>query len=253
MSRVGRSVTAGIVVVALAGCAASTSTARPGASTAAPSSAISRSTGAGRSLAISSARGWQAVGDVDGDGRRDRARLVYLGGAGPDNWQLVVDMTTLGQQAIRFTGDPVLPDNTAAPTIAGSTDADRDGRAEIFVKVTAGASTQFWTIFKLAGRQLGQVTVQGKPVRLAVDGSLIHQGGFRCDGARFVTVTEATEPPRYTTWTYERDIYAWSGAELVPVATQTGQVTAAKPGSPPAAYSGVSCGDLPQLAPAYTG
>jgi len=257
MSRVGRTVTAAIVVITLAGCATSASTARTGAasttSAAAASSATSSSTSAGQSLAISSARGWQAVGDVDGDGRPDRARLVYLGGYGPDNWGLVVDMTTLGQQAVRFTGDPVLPGNTAAPTIAGSADADRDGHAEIFVKTTAGASTQFWTIFKLAGRQLRQVTIGGKPVRLAVNGSLTHQGGFRCDGARFVTVSEATEPPRYTTWTYERDTYAWSGAELVPVSTRTGQVTAAKPGSPPAAYSGVSCGDLPQLAPDYTG
>jgi hypothetical protein len=256
MPKVGRVVAAGIVVAALAGCATSTSTARTSAAattSAAASSAPSPSTAAGQSLAISSAHGWQAVEDIDGDGRPDRARLVYLGGYGPGNWELVVDMTTLGQQAVRFTGDPVLPGNTAAPTIAGSAAAAGDGHAEIFVKTTAGASTQFWTIFKLAGRQLRQVTIQGKPVRLAVNGSLTHQGGFRCDGARFVTVSEATEPPRYTTWTYQRDTYAWSGAELTPVSAQTGRVTAAKPGSPPAAYSGVSCGDLPQLAPAYTG
>jgi hypothetical protein len=263
MPKVGRMVVAGVVVVALAGCAASASTARTSAAAATTSAATSPSTtspstippstGAGQSLAISSAHGWQAVGDVDGDGHPDRARLVYLGGYGPDNWELVVDMTALGQQAVRFTGDPVLPGNTAAPTIAGSADATGDGHAGIFVKTTAGASTQFWTIFKLAGRQLRQVTIQGKPVRLAVNGSLTHQGGFRCDGARFVTVSEATEPPRYTTWTYQRDTYAWSGAELMPVSAQTGRVTAAKPGSPPAAYSGVSCGGLPQLAPAYTG
>src|SRR5262249_40459694 len=45
--------------------------------------------------------------DVDGDGRRDRARLAYLGGYGPGNWELVVNMTTLGQQTVRFTGEPV--------------------------------------------------------------------------------------------------------------------------------------------------
>ena len=87
------------------------------------------------------------------------------------------------------------PGNTAAPTIAGSVDADRDGHAEIFVKVDSGASTQFWTIFKLVGRQIRQVTSQGQPVRLAVNGTLTHQDGFRCDGAQFVTVSEATEPP----------------------------------------------------------
>ena len=53
---------------------------------------------------ISATRGWQAVGDVDGDGHPDRPRLVYLGGYGADNWELVVDMTRRGQQTVRFTG-----------------------------------------------------------------------------------------------------------------------------------------------------
>jgi len=256
MSRVGRMAAGGIAAAALAGCAASTPATQASGtattSTAATPSATSPPASAGPSPAISPTPGWQAAGDVDGDGRRDRARLVYLGGYGPGNWELVVDMTTLGQQTVRFTGDPVLPGNTAAPTIAGSADAGRDGHADIFVKVDSGASTQFWTIFKLVGRQIRQVTSQGQPVRLAVGGSVTHQGGFRCDGAQFVTVSEATEPPGYTTWTYERDTFAWSGAELVPVSKRTGQVTSARPGSPPAAYSGISCGDLPQYAPPYT-
>jgi len=256
MSRVGRMAAGGIAAAALAGCAASTPATQASGTattpTAATPSATSPPASAGPSPAISPTPGWQAAGDVDGDGRRDRARLVYLGGYGPGNWELVVDMTTLGQQTVRFTGDPVLPGNTAAPTIAGSADAGRDGHAEIFVKVDSGASTQFWTIFKLVGRQIRQVTSQGQPVRLAVGGSVTHQGGFRCDGAQFVTVSETTEPPGYTTWTYERDTFAWSGAELVPVSKRTGQVTSARPGSPPAAYSGISCGDLPQYAPPYT-
>jgi hypothetical protein len=247
-------VAGGIVAAVVAGCAASASTTQTSPTATTPTAATSSATSppAGPSPAISPTPGWQAVGDVDGDGRRDRARLVYLGGYGPSNWELVVDMTTLGQQTVRFTGDPVLPGNTAVPTIAGSVDADRDGHAEIFVKVSSGASTQFWTIVKLVGRQIRQVTSHGQPVRLAVNGSVTHQGGFRCDGAQFVTVSEATEPPGYTTWTYERDTYAWSGAELALVSKQTGQVTSAQPGNPPAAYSGVSCGDLPQYAPAYT-
>jgi len=254
MSRVGCMVAGGIAAAVLAGCATSASTTQASGtaatSTAATPSATSPS--AGSPPAISPTAGWHAVGDVDGDGRRDRARLVYLGGYGPDNWELVVDMTTLGQQAVRFTGDPVRPGGTDAPTIAGSVDADRDGHAEIFVKVGSGASTQFWTIFKLVGRHIVQVTSHGQPVRLAVNGTLTHQDGFRCDGAEFVTVSEGTELPGYTTWFYERDTYAWSGAELVLVSKQPGQVTSARPGDPPAAYSGVSCGDLPQYAPAYT-
>ena len=248
-------VAGGIAAAVLAGCTTSTSTTQTSGSATTPAAATPSSTSppAGPSPAISPARGREAADwDVDGDGRRDRARLVYLGGYGPHNWELVVDMTTLGQQAVRFTGGPVLPGNTAAPTIAGSVDADRDGHAEIFVKVDSGASTQFWTIFKLVGRQIRQVTSQGQPVRLAVNGTLTHQDGFRCDDAEFVTVSEGTELPGYITWIYQRDTYAWSGAELVPVSKRTGQVTSTRPGSPPAAYSGVSCADLPQYAPAYT-
>ena len=254
MSRVGRTVAGGIVAAVLAGCTTST----PASQTSVPSagttpSATSSSASAGPSPTISPTRGREAADwDVDGDGHRDRARLVYLGGYGPDNWELVVVMTTLGQQIVRFTGDPVLPGNIDAPTIAGSVDADRDGHAEIFVKVDSGASTQFWTIFKLVGGRIRQVTSQGQPVRLAVGGSVTHQGGFRCDGDLFVTVSEGAELPRQTTWIYEREIYAWSGAELVLVSARTGRVTSAQPASPPAAYSGVSCGDLPQYAPFYT-
>jgi hypothetical protein len=259
---------AGVIAAAgLAGCSGSApatqtspTTTTPPAATgsatttapAAPAAPATTPAAATTSAGPSPASGWQAVGDVDGDGRRDRARLVYLGGYGPDNWELAVDMTALGQQTVRFTGDPALPGNLDAPTIAGSADADRDGHAEIFVKVSSGASTQFWTIFKLAGGQIRQVTTQGQPVRLAVGGSVTRQGGFRCEGAQFVTVTEGTEPPQYTTWTYERDTYAWSGAELVLLSKRTGRVTSAQPGNPPAAYSGVGCGDLPQYAPAYT-
>lgn len=253
MSGVRCMAAAGIAAAVLAGCAASTLTTQTSGtavtSTAAAPSATSPS--ARPSPAISPTPGWQAVGDVDGDGRRDRARLVYLGGYGPDNWELVVDMTTLGQQTVRFTGDPVLPGGDDAPTIAGSVDADRDGRAEIFVKVGSGASTQFWTIFKLVGRQIRQVTIQGQPARLAVNGSVTHQDGFRCSGTQFVTVHEGVAR-NYTTWSYERDIYTWEGSTLVFVSKQTGQVTSAQPGNPPAAYSGVSCGDLPQYAPTYT-
>ena len=231
-----------IVAMALAGCSTST-----------PVTQTSATIPTSPAAATAPSRGRQAANwDVDGDGRRDRARLVYLGGYGPDNWALVVDMTTLGQQTIRFTGEVVLPGNVDAPTIAGSVDADRDGHAEIFVKVSSGASTQSWTIFKLVGRQIRQVTIKAKPVRFAVGGSLTHQGGFRCAGGVFVTVTEGAEVPGYTRWIYERDTYAWSGAELVLLSARTGQVTSARPGSPPAAYSGVSCGGLPQYAPLYT-
>jgi hypothetical protein len=229
-----------VAVVVLGGCVMSATATRAAATVGSPLATVQLAHGR-------TAANW----DIDGDGRRDHAHLVYLGGNGPDNWKLVVDMTSLGRQAVRFTAGPVLPGDTGAPTIAGSVDADRDGHAEIFVKVDAGASTQFWTIFKLAGKQIRQVTSQGRQVRLAVGGSVTHQDGFRCDGAQFVVVGEGTNPPAYTSWTYERDTFAWSGAKLVRISKRTGQVTSNPPGNPPSAYSGVSCGGLPQLAPPH--
>jgi hypothetical protein len=225
MSRIGCITAGGIAAVLLAGCAASTPAPRNGATATASAISLAHDT--------ADASGWE------------RAWLTYLGGSGRDNWELVVQMTTHDRQAVRFTGSPVLPGNTDAPTIAGTVGT------EIFVKVDAGASTQFWTIFKLVGGRIRQVTMKGQPARLAVGGSVTHQSGFRCDGAQFVTVGESTEPPAYTTWTYQRDTYTWSGAKLVPVSSRTGQVTSNPPGTPPAAYTGVSCGHLPQLAPPY--
>ena len=114
-----------------------------------------------------------------------------------------------------------------------------------------------WSGLQAAGSDIadggGGVDGQGggQPARLAVGGSVTYQSGFRCVGAQFVTVGESTEPPAYTTWTYQRDTYTWSGAKLVPVSSRTGQVTSNPPGTPPAAYTGVSCGQLPQLAPPY--
>ncbi len=204
--------------------------------------------GPGHSGQAYSGPGHSGPGHRNGpDGRQglDRAWLVYLGGSGRDNWELVVEMTTHDRQIVRFTGSPVLPGSTDAPTIAGTVGT------EIFVKVDAGASTQFWTIFKLVEGRIQQVTVKGQAAHLAVGGSVTYQSGFRCDGAQFVTVGETTEPPAYTTWTYQRDTYTWSGAKLVPVSSRTGQVTSNPPGTPPAAYTGVSCGHLPQLAPPY--
>jgi hypothetical protein len=173
--------------------------------------------------------------DIDGDGRVDTARLTYLGGSGPNNWKLVVEMTSLGRQTIPFMGSPA--GTTASPAIVGSVDADEDGYAEIFVKVDAGASTAFWTIFRLTDGHLLQVTTNGQPLRLAIGGTVTHTAGFECSGAQFVTIGESVTPPDYKTWNYERDTYTWNGAVLVLASKQTGQAASA-------IDSTVKCGDL---------
>jgi hypothetical protein len=182
------------------------------------------------------AEGSAADWDVDGDGHPDTANAVNLSG---NDWRLTVDMTSLGKQSVDFSGSP-MDVVGPAPTIVGSVDADRDNHAEIFVKVDAGASTQFWSIFKLVGGQVVQDTVDGHPVRLALGGTVTHQGGIRCNGVQFVTVGESVAQDG-STWSYESDTYTWVGSTLVLQSKHTGQTTSS---GPPAEYSGVSCGDL---------
>ena len=79
----------GIVALALAGCSTST-----------PATRTSATIPTSPAAATAPARGRQAANwDVDGDGRRDRARLVYLGGYGPDNWGLTASYSVVGYAA----------------------------------------------------------------------------------------------------------------------------------------------------------
>jgi hypothetical protein len=203
-----------------------------------PTSSPPSSTSARPSTPLNiTARDW----DIDGDGRPDRGQLVFLGGSGPNNWELVVTMTSLGRQIVPFTGQIALPGSIDV-TIAGSVDADHDGHAEVFVMDSSGASTQSWTIFKLADRHLVQVTAASQPVDLKAGGSVTHLDGFRCAGSTLITTSETTGPPDYKTISFRRTTYAWHGARLQQTSQQTGTFT----GTVKAA---VDCGDLPQRAP----
>lgn len=201
-----------------------------------PTSAVPSSTSTHPPVTSTAATDW----DIDGDGRPDRGQLVFLGGNGP-NWELVVDMTRLGRQVVPFTGQVALPGSVDV-TIAGSVDADHDGHAEVFVMDSSGASTESWTIFKLAGRHLVQVSAASQPVDLKVSGTVTHMDGFRCLGNTLITTSEMTGPPGYKIVSYRRTTYTWNGVALQQTSHQTGTFT----GAPDAA---VACGDLPQRAP----
>jgi hypothetical protein len=183
--------------------------------------------------ATSTATDW----DIDGDGRPDRGQLVFLGGYGPNNWQLVVDMTSLGRQIVPFTGEIALPGEHDV-RITGSVDADHDGHAEVFVIDNSGASTASLTIFKLADRRLAQVTAGSRPVDLKEGGSVTHMDGFRCAGSTLITTSESTGPPDYKTISYRRTTYAWDGTRLQQISQQTGTLTGTLDVR-------TACGDLP--------
>ena len=190
------------------------------------------------------ARDW----DVDGDGRPDSAHIVPLGkGDRNTKFLLVVQMTSLGTQKIPFTSAPVIAMPPDGPRIVGSVDAGSDGRAEIFVMVDSGASTQTWTIFKLVNRRVTQVTMSGRPAQLYVSGTIMDNFGFSCDGPHADLVTYSYgATSNHTSWVIERDTYRWAGSRLVLISKRHKTIRAFYTSPRLAKYAGVRCGDLPQ-------
>ena len=188
--------------------------------------------------------------DVDGDGRPDSAHVVPLGkGDLNTKFLLVVHMTRRGIQKIPFTAAPSIKTGLTGPRLVGSVDADSDGRAEIFVMVDSGASTQFWTIFKLVDGHVTQVTMSGRPVELPVGGSVMDNFGFSCNRPHADLVTYAygakTTP---NSWAVARSTYRWAGPRLVLVSKKQQSIHASGTSPRLAKYAGVRCGDLPQYA-----
>jgi hypothetical protein len=184
--------------------------------------------------------------DMDGDGRPDTAMIVPVGNTRTtSSFRLVVHLTRLGTQSVPFTATSMTGMPPYGPVIAGEADAAHDGHAQLFVLVDAGCCTEFWTIFRLVDGRVRQVTMSGRPVRLAVGGTVMNNGGFSCAGPGLVTYAYQ---PGITAGSFlaTRDTYRWAGATLVLASYQ--QTTIHGTASDPALtrYTGVSCGALPQ-------
>src|SRR3954451_24816533 len=113
---------------------------------------------------------WQPVGDIDGDRRPDRARLVNLHRATPNaqfGWAYRLDLRLSkdGSVSTDFQGDPPLPGAGIDfnPHVLGGADVDGDARPEVFVQVAHGASTAFVSPFRVLDQHLVQVTEGGSP------------------------------------------------------------------------------------------
>jgi hypothetical protein len=145
---------------------------------------------------------------------------------------LMVRTVSSGTQSVPF---------TAVPVVVGSADAAGNGAAEIFVQVDEGGGKQFWTIFRLVNGQLTQVQMSGRPVELAVGGTVLGHSWFSCNSAagELVIYGYRTGGTSLVTGTYR-----WAGASLVLVSKQHTTLR----GPWPAEYTGVSCGGLPQSA-----
>ena len=206
----------------------------------------SHATGADPDRKPVTARGWRDVGDTDGDGKPDRARVVDLHARSdnetrPEMYRLDLVSTADGTRHIRFGGDTPMPDTDASfgVHVIGGADLDGDGRREVFVQIGHGASTAFVSAFRvLDNGGLAQLTVDGSPLDLGVNGSVGHLDGFSC------------HPPMLTAWsagitqsqTYlvETRRYHLMGARL-----EQASVSRRHAKSPPGAKGFIRCPGLP--------
>lgn len=151
---------------------------------------------------------------------------------------LVAYIAGSGPQTVPFTAASAAVMPPGGPAVIGAADAAGDGHPEIFVQVGRGCCAAFWTIFRLVDGRLRQVSLYGRPVELAVGGSVVTGGGFSCRGPDLVAYGYQAE--KAGTFLVTRTTYRWAGAALVLVSRH--QTTIRAPVL--ADYRAVSCGDL---------
>jgi hypothetical protein len=160
------------------------------------------SSGDGTSAAASmDSQGPTSVGDVDGDGRADRATLT----AG----RLTVSYTGGGSDAVRLDLQ-----SAGSGKILGAVDVDRDGHAEVFARVGGdGAGTQVDTVLRYAAGHLRQATTDAFAVTLGRGSGPGENLEWMCDLKYGHVVTWSWETARRTSGIVDR--YRFDGGALV--------------------------------------
>jgi hypothetical protein len=181
--------------------------------------------------------------DIDGGGRPAAVTIEPVGNPQTTSSFLLAVRLALSTQTVPFTATSVKDMPPGGPVIIGTADAAHDGHPELFVQVDAGCCTEFWTIFRLVDGNVRQMSISGQPVRLAVGGSVMNNGGFSCDGPD-LAVYAYSEGDTAGTFLTIRDTYRWVGAALVLRSHQQTTVHASPGGPELAKYSGVACGGL---------
>lgn len=137
-----------------------------------------------------------ADGDVDGDGEVDDVAV--------QGTRVTVTLSRSGQRVSGSADSDIEPN--APVTVAGVVDADRDGRADLFVRVAQGASTTTLRVLRYDGRVLRPVDTADRPLLLTIGGTVTHGDGFSCtDEGRLVVraaVSDEGTTFRVTTTTY---------------------------------------------------
>lgn len=119
--------------------------------------------------------------------------------------------------------------NPPGALLLGTADADGDGRSEVFVRSTAGAATQFATVFRYVAGHLQVVTLNGEQTRLAYGGTVTHEDawvvGWR--GTPIVTWSGASTDDK--TYPGTLRYYTFRGTTMDLLRTRTYTVTSDNP------------------------
>jgi hypothetical protein len=167
--------------------------------------------------------------DVDGDRPADHLQIIVEDGAPV----LVADMSGLGHQSLPVPIDQEILDQqrSGRPFTFAAIDIASTVRAEIFVEVSHGASTGFLTMFRLVAGHLTQMTLDGQPVNLGLNGSVGHQSVIGCGTGTLISAGWGTND-QFKTFDGQRDEYSLVNARLVLLRSTTHTFQADDMGAP---------------------
>jgi hypothetical protein len=146
----------------------------------------------------------ELTGDVDGDGRVDRASVVYARGA-PDRCESVLRVERADGIATRVVRAGVSPETRSsvshdAPRLTALAPLDGRPGAELLVTVWDGASTSFGALYSVRSGRLVRMHVPRSSIGAAgvlpYSGSLGHTSALQCRRGRagLVSVSAAKVP-----------------------------------------------------------
>jgi hypothetical protein len=159
-------------------------------------------------------------GDVDGDGRVDSVSF-------PQPGSLRIRYATGVTDTVTF--DASLASPQVGVRLLGIVDADRDGRAEVFVRTGAGAYTQVATVFRYVGGRLRLVTLAGQQTMFGYGGSLRHASSWACRPPAAPIVLWSGDSSDGVTFTGALRSYRFQAATLELIRTSRLTVTADRP------------------------
>jgi hypothetical protein len=155
-------------------------------------------------------------GDVDGDGRVDSVSFLRQG-------ILRIRYATGATDTVSF--DAPLASPEVPVRLLGIVDADRDGRAEVFVRTGAGAYTQLATVFRYVDGHLRLVILDGHQSELRYGGSVRNSESWTCRPPAAPIVQWSGESNDGSTFTGTLSSYRLVGATLELVRTSQVSLT----------------------------